>query len=118
MLTRLLSDFDVAEEASHDAFNAAMEQWPTQGLPDNSRAWLVPAGRFKAIDNIRKNSRFTAWDDAAEPTEALADDAPAWDEQQASALLEDDSLRLVFTCCRVSLASDAQVALTLRECAA
>ena len=79
-LTRLLGDFDLAEEALHDAFKAAMEQWPTQGLPANPRAWLVSAGRFKAIDNIRKNSRFTAWDDAAEHTEALADVHESIDE--------------------------------------
>ena len=114
-LTRLLGDFDLAEEALHEAFKAAIEQWPTQGLPANPRAWLVSAGRFKAIDNIRKNSRFTAWDDAAEHTDALADDAAAWDERPANDLLEDDRLRLVFTCCHPSLAPDAQVALTLRE---
>ena len=114
-LVRLLGDFDLAEEALHDAFKAALEQWATQGLPDNPRAWLVSAGRFKAIDSIRRNRRFTAWDDAAEHTEALADDVLAWDEQQANDLLEDDRLRLVFTCCHPSLAADAQVALTLRE---
>ena len=114
-LVRLLGDFDLAEEALHDAFKAAVEQWPTQGLPANPRAWLVSAGRFKAIDGIRRNSRFTAWDDVAEQAEAVADEAPAWDEQLAQALLEDDRLRLVFTCCHPSLAPDAQVALTLRE---
>lgn len=114
-LVRLLGDFDLAEEALHDAFKAAVEQWPTQGLPANPRAWLVSAGRFKAIDGIRRNSRFTVWDDVAEQAEAVADGAPAWDEQQEQALLEDDRLRLVFTCCHPSLAPDAQVALTLRE---
>ena len=114
-LVRLLGDFDLAEEALHDAFKAAIEQWPTQGLPANPRAWLVSTGRFKAIDSIRRNSRFTAWDDVAEQAEAVADEAPAWDEQQAQALLEDDRLRLVFTCCHPSLAPDAQIALTLRE---
>ena len=114
-LVRLLGDFDLAEEALHDAFKAAIEQWPTQGLPANPRAWLVSAGRFKAIDGIRRNSRFTAWDDVAEQAEAVADDASAWDEQQEKALLEDDCLRLVFTCCHPSLAADAQIALTLRE---
>ena len=114
-LVRLLGDFDLAEEALHDAFKAAMEQWPTQGMPENPRAWLVSAGRFKAIDGIRRNSRFTAWDDVAEQAEAVADEAPAWDDQQGQALLEDDRLRLVFTCCHPSLAPDAQVALTLRE---
>ena len=114
-LVRLLGDFDLAEEALHDAFKAAMEQWPTQGMPANPRAWLVSAGRFKAIDSIRRNRRFTAWDDVAEQAEAVADEAPAWDEQQGQALLEDDRLRLIFTCCHPSLAPDAQVALTLRE---
>ena len=114
-LVRLLGDFDLAEEALHDAFKAAMEQWPAKGLPANPRAWLVSAGRFKAIDSIRRNSRFTAWDDASEQAEAIPDEAPTWDEQQEKALLEDDRLRLVFTCCHPSLAADAQIALTLRE---
>lgn len=114
-LVRLLGDFDLAEEALHDAFKAAMEQWPTQGMPANPRAWLVSAGRFKAIDGIRRNRRFTAWDDVAEQAEAVADEAFDWDQQQEQTLLEDDRLRLVFTCCHPSLAPDAQVALTLRE---
>ena len=111
-LVRLLSDFDLAEEALHDAFKAAIEQWPAQGIPSNPHAWLVSAGRFKAIDSIRRNRRFTAWDDVAEQAEAIQDETPIWDAQQA---LEDDRLRLVFTCCHPSLAFDAQVALTLRE---
>lgn len=111
-LMRLLGDFDLAEEALHDAFKAALEQWPTQGLPANPQAWLVSAGRFKAIDHIRRNQRFTAWDDAAQQAEAIADETLAWDAQPP---LEDDRLRLVFTCCHPSLANDAQVALTLRE---
>jgi RNA polymerase sigma-70 factor (ECF subfamily) len=114
-LVRLLGDFDMAEEALHDAFKAAMEQWPAQGVPANPRAWLVSAGRFKAIDGIRRNRRFTAWDEAAEQAEAVADDAPAWDDGDEGQPLEDDRLRLVFTCCHPSLAFDAQVALTLRE---
>lgn len=113
-LVRLLGDFDLAEEALHDAFQAAIEQWPAQGLPAHPRAWLVSAGRFKAIDGIRRNSRFAPWDEVAEQTEAVADDAPAWDESPHT-LLEDDRLRLVFTCCHPSLATDAQIALTLRE---
>jgi RNA polymerase sigma-70 factor, ECF subfamily len=111
-LVRLLGGFDLAEEALHDAFKAALEQWPAQGMPANPQAWLVSAGRFKAIDSIRRNRRFTPWDDAVEQAEALTDHTPAWDEQEA---LEDDRLRLVFTCCHPSLALDAQVALTLRE---
>lgn len=111
-LVRLLGDFDLAEEALHDAFKAALEQWPTQGIPANPQSWLVSAGRFKAIDHIRRNRRFAAWDDAAEQAHAIPDETPAWDAQQP---LEDDRLRLVFTCCHPSLAIDAQVALTLRE---
>jgi RNA polymerase sigma-70 factor (ECF subfamily) len=113
-LVRLLGDFDLAEEALHDAFRSALEQWPRDGVPANPRAWLVSAGRFKSIDGIRRRARFTAWDDAAEHTAALADPAPAWDDDSAEDL-EDDRLRLVFTCCHPALAPDAQVALTLRE---
>lgn len=111
-LVRLLGDFDLAEEALHDAFKAALEQWPAQGMPANPQSWLVSAGRFKAIDSIRRNRRFTAWDEAAEHAEAIPDETPTWDAHQP---LEDDRLRLVFTCCHPSLAIDAQVALTLRE---
>jgi RNA polymerase sigma-70 factor (ECF subfamily) len=113
-LVRLLGDFDLAEEALHDGFRAALEQWPASGIPANPRAWLVSAGRFKAIDGIRRRARFEAWDDAGEAVEAFADPAPAWDEREADAL-EDDRLRLVFTCCHPALAPDSQVALTLRE---
>jgi RNA polymerase sigma-70 factor (ECF subfamily) len=112
-LVRLLGDFDLAEEALHDAFRTALEQWPRDGVPANPRAWLVSAGRFKSIDGIRRQARFTAWDDAAEHTEAMADPTPAWDDDAEE--LEDDRLRLVFTCCHPALAPDAQVALTLRE---
>jgi len=108
-LVRLLGGFDVAEEALHDAFRAALEQWPREGVPANPRAWLVSTGRFKAIDAIRRQARFEALDE--ERAEAIADDAPAWDSDS----IEDDRLRLVFTCCHPALAPDAQVALTLRE---
>jgi RNA polymerase sigma-70 factor (ECF subfamily) len=108
-LVRLLGSFDVAEEALHDAFRAALEQWPREGVPANPRAWLVSTGRFKAIDAIRRQARFEALDE--ERAEAIADDAPAWDPDG----IEDDRLRLVFTCCHPALAPDAQVALTLRE---
>jgi RNA polymerase sigma-70 factor, ECF subfamily len=110
-LIRLLGDFDVAEEALHDAFRAALEQWPRDGVPTNPRAWLVSAGRFKAIDGIRRRARFTALDDVAEQVEAMADDAPEPGDER----LEDDRLRLIFTCCHPALPPDAQVALTLRE---
>src|SRR6185503_2246102 len=106
-LIRLLGDFDLAEEALHDAFRAALEQWPAQGVPGNPRAWLVSAGRFKAIDGIRRQSRFEALDE--ERAESLAADETVADE------IEDDRLRLIFTCCHPALAADAQVALTLRE---
>ncbi|HUE92967.1 RNA polymerase sigma factor [Pseudomonas sp.] len=106
-LIRLLGDFDLAEEALHEAFRAAMEQWPETGIPANPRAWLVSAGRFKAIDQLRRLRRFQPLDEQPELPDAtvLADDE----------LLEDDRLRLIFTCCHPALASDAQVALTLRE---
>ncbi|HTS54196.1 MAG TPA: RNA polymerase sigma factor [Burkholderiales bacterium] len=110
-LIRLLGDFDVAEEALHDAFRAALEQWPRDGVPANPRAWLVSAGRFKAIDGIRRRARFVPIDDVAEQVDELADDSQPWDDET----IEDDRLRLVFTCCHPALAPDAQVALTLRE---
>ena len=108
-LVRLLGDFDLAEEALHEAFRAALEQWPTEGVPDNPRAWLVSAGRFKAIDNIRRQARFDALDDEHAEQLAAEDSGREVDE------IEDDRLRLVFTCCHPALAPDAQVALTLRE---
>jgi RNA polymerase sigma-70 factor (ECF subfamily) len=108
-LIRLLHDFDRAEEALHDAFRAALEQWPRDGVPDNPRAWLVSTGRFKAIDAIRRHARFEALDD--EQAENLAQESPNDDSE----VVEDDQLRLVFTCCHPALAPDAQVALTLRE---
>jgi RNA polymerase sigma-70 factor (ECF subfamily) len=110
-LIRLLGDFDLAEEALHDAFRAAMEQWPRDGAPANPRAWLVSAGRFKAIDAIRRRARFDALDDVAEQVDAAVDDAAVWEGES----VEDDRLRLVFTCCHPALSPDAQVALTLRE---
>ncbi len=110
-LIRLLGDFDVAEEALHDAFRAALEQWPRDGVPENPRAWLVSAGRFKAIDGIRRRARFDSVEDMAEQVEAIPDETlPSNDEG-----IEDDRLRLIFTCCHPALAPDAQVALTLRE---
>jgi len=115
-LLRLLGSFDAAEEALHDAFVAAAEQWPRDGVPANPVAWLVSAGRFKAIDRIRRDRRFVGWDDAAEQTDAAADPAPGWEEQlDEREAIEDDRLRLVFTCCHPSLAEEARIALTLRE---
>lgn len=112
-LIRLLGDFERAEEALHDAFRTAMEKWPIEGLPQNPSAWLVSAGRFKSIDKQRRDKRFDHLEDRPDVANALADDAPAFDEREE--LLEDDQLRLVFTCCHPALAPDAQVALTLRE---
>lgn len=111
-LVRLLGSFDLAEEALHDAFMAAAERWPRDGVPAHPVAWLVSAGRFKAIDGLRRNRRMVVWDEVAEQIEAIASDDPAPDEQQH---LEDDRLRLIFTCCHPSLAQQAQVALTLHE---
>jgi RNA polymerase sigma-70 factor (ECF subfamily) len=111
-LIRLLGDFERAEEALHEAFRAAVEKWPAEGLPQNPVAWLVSAGRFKSIDKQRRAQRFEHLEDRPDIALALADQAPALDEKEE---LEDDRLRLVFTCCHPALASDAQVALTLRE---
>ncbi|MDP3614396.1 MAG: sigma factor, partial [Rubrivivax sp.] len=115
-LVRLLGGFDIAEEALHDAFLAAAEQWPRQGVPANPVAWLVSTGRFKAIDKLRRQKRFVAWDEATEQTEAVADDSPGWEQLVDDAqAIEDDQLRLVFTCCHPGLSEEAQIALTLRE---
>lgn len=111
-LIRLLGDFDLAEEALHDAFAAAVAQWPADGVPDNPRAWLVSAGRFKVIDGLRKRARFDAsLSEIAERLYAESEDPSMLDEQ----VVEDDQLRLIFTCCHPTLAADAQIALTLRE---
>ena len=110
-LIRLLGDFDAAEEALHDAFRAALEQWPRDGVPSNPRAWLVSAGRFKAIDGLRRRARFDPLDESGAAAIAVADEA-AWADKES---VEDDRLRLIFTCCHPALAPDAQIALTLRE---
>jgi RNA polymerase sigma-70 factor, ECF subfamily len=111
-LIRLLGDFDIAEEALHDAFRAALEQWPRDGVPANPRAWLVSTGRFKAIDAIRQRSRFTPLpDDIDKRLVADTDDPEAWNDES----IKDDRLRLIFTCCHPALSPDAQVAMTLRE---
>jgi RNA polymerase sigma-70 factor (ECF subfamily) len=111
-LIRLLGDFDAAEEALHDAFRAALEQWPRDGVPANPRAWLVSAGRFKAIDSMRRRARFSALDDIGDEADIAIVDAAAWADEES---VEDDRLRLIFTCCHPALAPDAQVALTLRQ---
>ena len=111
-LIRLLGDFDVAEEALHDAFRAALEQWPRDGVPSNPRAWLVTAGRFKAIDGLRRRARFEALDDVGPRADVAVEDPAAWADEES---VEDDRLRLIFTCCHPALPPDAQVALTLRE---
>jgi RNA polymerase sigma-70 factor (ECF subfamily) len=111
-LIRLLGDFDLAEEAMHQAFAAALEQWERDGVPENPRAWLVTAGRFKAIDRMRRRARFDAASgELAERLDAEAREAEEADHEG----LEDDRLRLIFTCCHPSLPPDAQMALTLRE---
>lgn len=111
-LIRLLGSFDLAEEAVHDAFTAALEQWQRDGVPDNPRAWLVSAGRFKAIDRIRRRAKFDSTvADLVNELDADAEMAPGPNDES----VEDDRLRLVFTCCHPALAPDAQVALTLRE---
>jgi RNA polymerase sigma-70 factor, ECF subfamily len=110
-LVRLLGDFDTAEEALHEAFRAALEQWPKDGVPANPRAWLVSAGRFKAIDSIRRAARLDPLDEDAVETLVSADDPATWGSEE----IEDDRLRLIFTCCHPALQPDAQVALTLRE---
>lgn len=111
-LIRLLGDFELAEEAMHDAFAAAVEQWPKDGLPSNPRAWLVSAGRFRAIDAIRRRARFDAsLNDVARRIDETASANAARREEE----VQDDRLRLIFTCCHPALAVEAQVALTLRE---
>lgn len=111
-LIRLLGDFDLAEEALHEAFVAAVEQWRRDGVPANPRAWLVSAGRFKAIDGLRRRSRFDA--SLLQIAEQLEIDAQSV-EELADESVGDDRLRLIFTCCHPALAADAQVPLTLRE---
>ena len=111
-LIRLLGDFDLAEEALHDAFTAAVEQWPRDGVPVNPRAWLVSTGRFKAIDSMRRRARFDAsLGELAKQLDAGFSGAVEPEGQD----LEDDRLRLIFTCCHPALPPDAQLALTLRE---
>ncbi|MGE5243194.1 MAG: RNA polymerase sigma factor [Betaproteobacteria bacterium] len=111
-LIRLLGDFDLAEEALHDAFKAALEQWPREGVPEHPRAWLVSVGRFKAIDSRRRRARFDALDETGEAADLAVEDPAAWADPES---IEDDRLRLIFTCCHPALAPEGQIALTLRE---
>src|SRR2546427_5731326 len=111
-LIRLLGDFDAAEEALHEAFAVAVEHWSRHGVPANPRAWLISTGRFKAIDSMRRRTRFSASRTAlAKQLASSTSDAEAWDD----ASVEDDQLRLIFTCCHPALSPEAQVAMTLRE---
>ena len=121
-LIRLLGDFDRAEEAMHDAFTAALDAWPREGVPQNPCAWLVSTGRFKAIDKLRRNARFdAALSEVAEQLEAAAAAASAVrgegapGEEAEGEGVDDDRLRLIFTCCHPALSADARIALTLRE---
>ncbi len=110
-LVRLLADLDLAEEAMHEAFAAALESWPQAGIPDKPRPWLISTARFKAIDAMRRRARFDgAQRDLALHMEARFSEAPEENEE-----IEDDRLRLIFTCCHPALPPEGQVALTLRE---
>ncbi|MFB2608556.1 sigma factor, partial [Rhizobium phaseoli] len=110
-LIRLLGDFDRAEEALHDAFAAAARTWPADGIPGNPFAWLVSTGRFKAIDTIRRRARFDASQQHIEDSLYTVDETEIGDLEA----IEDDMLRLVFTCCHPVIPADAQMALALRE---
>src|SRR5579862_5760358 len=116
-LIRLLGDFDLAEEALHEAFAAALSVWPTSGVPDNPRPWLISTARFKAIDTLRRRARFDAsQDELVRYLEAQSSSAESsHDDNGLKDSLEDDRLRLIFTCCHPSLPPEARVALTLRE---
>ena len=111
-LIRLLLDFDLAEEALHEAFAAALERWPREGMPANPRAWLVSAGRFKAIDAMRRRARYDATlSEFAKEVDAAAEEPLEPNDQD----IDDDRLRLIFTCCHPALSPEAQIAMTLRE---
>jgi RNA polymerase sigma-70 factor (ECF subfamily) len=110
-LIRLLGDFDLAEDALQDAFTAAVERWPRDGVPANPRAWLISAGRYKAIDAVRRRARFDAsLPELAERFDPITREAASWDEEG----VDDDRLRLIFTCCHPALSLEAQIPLTLR----
>ncbi len=115
-LVRLLGDLDLAEEVMHEAFAAALESWPHTGIPDNPRPWLISTARFKAIDGMRRRARFYgAQKDLIAHVESRVIDAPGGTETVTDEEIEDDRLRLIFTCCHPALPPEAQIALTLRE---
>ncbi len=115
-LVRLLGDLDLAEEAMHEAFAAALESWPQIGIPNNPRPWLISTARFKAIDAMRRRARFNgAQRDLIAHMESRVNDAPIGNEEIEDEEIEDDRLRLIFTCCHPALPPEAQIALTLRE---
>src|ERR1700739_570960 len=115
-LVRLLGDLDLAEEAMHEAFAAALESWALAGIPDKPRPWLISTARFKAIDAMRRRARFDgAQRDLIAHIESRVDGAPGQGETAAEEEIEDDRLRLIFTCCHPALPPEGQIALTLRE---
>src|SRR5580765_8037718 len=116
-LVRLLGDLDLAEEAMHEAFAAALESWPRTGVPDQPRPWLISTARFKAIDRMRRRARFDSetQKDFALYTESRSNETAVHDQEGDDAEIEDDRLRLIFTCCHPALPPEGQVALTLRE---
>src|SRR5262244_1206175 len=115
-LVRLLGDMDLAEEAMHEAFATALESWPKTGIPNSPRPWLISTARFKAIDVIRRRARFDrAQKDLVAHMESRVNDAPGGNEETGDEEIEDDRLRLIFTCCHPALPPEGQVALTLRE---
>src|ERR1041385_694593 len=115
-LVRLLGDLDLAEEAMHEAFAAALESWPQTGIPDKPRPWLISTARFKAIDNMRRRARFNGVQrDLVAHIESRANDTPPNINEIGAEEIDDDRLRLIFTCCHPALPAEGQVALTLRE---
>src|SRR5215471_8953526 len=115
-LVRLLGDLDLAEEAMHEAFAAALESWPQTGIPDKPRPWLISTARFKAIDAMRRRARFAgAQRDLIAHMESRLNDAPGGNDETGDEEIEDDRLRLIFTCCHPALPPEGRVALTLRE---
>jgi RNA polymerase sigma-70 factor (ECF subfamily) len=110
-LIRLLRNFDLAEEALHDAFRAALERWPNDGEPANPKAWLISVGRFKAIDRIRRDARFGPLDETSRPVIVPDDHTP----EEAAGSIEDDLLRLIFICCHPALSPDFFISCRIRS---